>query len=83
MATVSVSQYIDVDVDVELDDIDTWELVDHLRDKGMRIDGALPDGEPDVLGFEYRIWQALRAGRMDEVASICAEMVYARIGRFA
>lgn len=83
MATVTVSTWIDQEVDVELDQLDDDEMADHLREKGYAVAGAPQIEEPDVRSYEYLIWQALRAGRLDDVRDLCAEMCRERIGRFA
>lgn len=34
--TISVSQYVDIDVDVSLDDFDDDEIIEHLQKRGFK-----------------------------------------------
>jgi hypothetical protein len=72
--------YVDDEVEVELDGFKPEDLAKHLETLGYRcipppMDSVMP-AEP-----EYRLWEALRFDRLEELRRAAADLVYDRLGR--
>jgi hypothetical protein len=70
--TVSVNAWIDIDVDLE--EIDTDDLIDELKSRNV----AVPDGDPsDVLEMFY----AFKLGKTDRAIELAKKIAQDHTGR--
>jgi hypothetical protein len=68
--------YTEVEVDVELADFDTDDLLEELESRG-----ALPaDSQGDAKGLLEAIWMKRRMGRTDYQTEL-DQLIYAGLGR--
>jgi len=68
--------YKEVEVDVDLSDFDTDDLLEELEDRG-----ALPaDSQGDAKGLLEAIWMKRRMGRTDYQTEL-DQLIYAGLGR--
>jgi len=65
----------EVDVDVDLSEFDTDDLIEELRERGSR--GVSFDDTETLT----RIWQHDREGRKDEAYNLMREYVLDKLGR--
>ena len=71
-----VSVYTEVEVDVELTDFDTDDLLDELKSRG-----ALPvEGAYDAKALLEAIWLKRRLGRTDYQTEL-DQLIYASLGK--
>lgn len=73
MPTISVN----VDVDVELDDIDTQDLIDELERRGHQLGFK----ESDNTELLEKIYQALVANDKIQLIALSRDLVFNTIGR--
>ena len=68
--------YKEVEVDVDLSDFDTDDLLEELEDRG-----ALPaDSQGDAKGLLEAIWMKRRMGRTDYQTEL-DQLIYAGLGK--
>jgi len=72
---VTKSIYTEVEVDVDLSDFDTEDLVEELRERGTQ--GVSFDDTETLT----KIWQHDREGRKDEAYVLMREYVLEKLGR--
>ena len=71
-----VSVYTEVEVDVELTDFDTDDLIEELESRG-----SLPvDGDTDAKALVQAIWRKRRLGNHDYQREL-DELIYAVLGK--
>ena len=73
MPTITVN----VDVDVELDDIDTQDLIDELNNRGHQL-GFKENDNNELL---EKIYQALVSNNHDQLIALSRDLVFNTIGR--
>lgn len=72
---VTKSIYTEVEVDVDLSDFDTEDLVEELRERGTQ---SVSFDDAETL---TKIWQHDREGRKDEAYVLMREYVLEKLGR--
>jgi hypothetical protein len=70
--TVSVNAYVDVDVDLE--DIDTDDLVEELKSRNVNV----PDGSPDDV---VEMFYAFKLGKIDRAMEFAKKIACDNTGR--
>ena len=73
MPTITVN----VDIDVELDDIDTQDLIDELNRRGHQL-GFKENDNNELL---EKIYQALVSNNHDQLIALSRDLVFNTIGR--
>ena len=73
MPTITVN----VDIDVELDDIDTQDLIDELNSRGHQL-GFKENYNNELL---EKIYQALVSNNHDQLIALSRDLVFNTIGR--
>ena len=68
---------VNVDVDVELDDIDTQDLIDELNSRGHQL-GFKENDNNELL---EKIYQALVSNNHDQLIALSRDLVFNTIGR--
>jgi len=68
--------YITTEIEIDLDDFDTEDLVDELERRGREVPMTFEDNE--VL---TKIWLHDREGRKDEAYALMREYVLEKLGR--
>jgi len=72
---VTKSIYTEVEIDVDLSDFDTEDLVEELRERGTQ---GVNFDDCETL---TKIWQHDREGRKDEAYALMREYVLEKLGR--
>ena len=54
---------MDIEVDVDLDDIDEYDMIDHLESRGYTVIGNNAEGFHSPGGSLYEIYQLKRLGK--------------------
>ena len=72
---------VNADVDVDLDDFDDEELIDHLESKGFIVGDAVSSPGVDMVGIVEVLYRQRRTGQ--DYQKTLDELIYHTLGKIA
>jgi len=84
MVSTTVSKYVDVEIDVELSDFDTEDLIEELEVRGINVpdEDVIGQKSPTNLQIE-ELYIAYTLKQTDKVDELLRELFYDTLGRIA